>query len=119
RLAFEGYQYAAEHDLGTAYTHRVLRAFFQEDKDLGELDILTALAGEVGLDEAEFRKALEDGTYREKHRDALREAAAHRIRSVPTILVGDVRIEGVPRAAQLRKAVLDAQAEQDFTEGAA
>ncbi len=31
---------------------------------------------------------------------------------MPTILVGDIRIEGVPRPAQLRKAILDAQAQQ-------
>ncbi|MFE2654321.1 DsbA family protein, partial [Streptomyces sp. NPDC059346] len=111
-LAFEGYQYAAEHGLGTAYNQRMFRAFFQESQDLGQLDVLTALAGGIGLDEAGFRAALEDGRYRERHQEALREAAAHRVQAVPTILVGDTRIEGVPRPAQLRKAILDAQAQQ-------
>jgi predicted DsbA family dithiol-disulfide isomerase len=119
-LAFEGYQYAAEHELGTAYTRRMFRAFFQESQDLGETDVLAALAVEVGLDEAGFRAALADGRYRAKHQDALREAAAHQVQSVPTILVGDTRIEGVPRTAQLRKAILDAQAQQtEDAEGAA
>lgn len=43
----------------------------------------------------------------------MREAAAHRVQSVPTLLVGDIRIEGVPRPAQLRKAILDARAQQE------
>ncbi|MFI7285064.1 DsbA family protein [Streptomyces anulatus] len=111
-LAFEGYQYAAEHGLGTAYNQRMFRAFFQESQDLGQVDVLVALAGEIGLDEAGFRAALADGTYRARHQEALREAAAHRVQSVPTLLVGDTRIEGVPRPAQLRKAILDAQAQQ-------
>ncbi|WGP11578.1 DsbA family oxidoreductase [Streptomyces sp. SH5] len=111
-LAFEGYQYAAEHGLGDAYNQRMFRAFFQEDQDLGQVDVLAALAVGIGLDEAGFRAALADGTYRARHQEALREAAAHQVRSVPTLLVGDIRIEGVPRPAQLRKAILDARARQ-------
>ncbi|WP_433010629.1 DsbA family oxidoreductase [Kribbella sp. CA-294648] len=111
-LAFEGYQFAAEHGLGNEYTHRMFRAFFQEDLDLGEPDILQALAAEIGLDRAGFRAALDNRTYRDKHQEALREAQAYQVRSVPTILVGDTRIEGVPSPVQLRKAVLDTQAQQ-------
>ncbi len=112
-LAFVGYQYAADQGLGTEYNQRLFRAFFQESRDLGLADVLATLAGEVGLDEAGFRAALEDGRYRARHEEALREAAAHQVQSVPTLLVGDIRIEGVPRPAQLRKAILDAQARQE------
>lgn len=113
RPAFKGYRYAAEQGRGTEYSRRMFRAFFQEDRDHGQPDVLTALAREIGLDAEEFRAALDNGTYRAAHQDALREAAAHRIRSVPTILVGGTRIEGVPRAGQLRRAILDAQTGQD------
>jgi predicted DsbA family dithiol-disulfide isomerase len=115
RLAFEGYQYAADHDRGTEYTRRLFRAFFQEDQDLGQVDVLAALARDVGLDADAFRAALEEGTYRERHQEALREAAAHQIRSVPTVLVGGVRIEGVPRVEQLRTAIIHAQVQQMAT----
>ncbi|MEV5968477.1 DsbA family oxidoreductase [Streptomyces sp. NPDC051921] len=113
RLAFEGHQYAAEQGKGAEYTARMFRAFFQEDQDLGQPDVLVRLAEEIGLDGQKLRKALDDGTYSAAHQDALREAAAHRIQSVPTLLVGDTRIEGVPSVPQLRKAILDAQAAQD------
>ncbi|MFE7141396.1 DsbA family protein [Streptomyces sp. NPDC057644] len=112
-LAFVGYQYAADQNLGTEYNQRLFRAFFQESQDLGLPDVLAALAVEVGLDEAGFRAALEDDGYRARHEEALREGAAHQVQSVPTLLVGDIRIEGVPRPAQLRKAILDAQARQE------
>jgi predicted DsbA family dithiol-disulfide isomerase len=108
-LAFEGYQFAAEHGLGNEYTHRMFRAFFQEDQDLGKPDVLKALAEEIGLDGTAFRTALVNRTYRDKHQEALREAKAHQVQTVPTILIDDTRIEGVPSAVQLRQAILDTQ----------
>ncbi|WP_308310897.1 DsbA family oxidoreductase [Streptomyces sp. GbtcB6] len=120
RLAFEGYWYAAEHGKGAEYTPRVLRAFFQENRDIGQLDVLADVASELGLDETAFTAALTAGTYTEAHQEALRTAAAYRISVVPTLVIGERhRIEGVPSAAQIRKAVLDAQAEQAVARGAA
>ena len=60
-LAFEGYQYAKERGKGNKYNDRMLRAFFQEDQDIGDSDVLTQLASEMGLDEKEYREALETG----------------------------------------------------------
>jgi predicted DsbA family dithiol-disulfide isomerase len=118
-LAFEGYQYAAAHNLGTEYTHRMFEAFFQEDQDLGNPDVLETLAAEIGLNGPAFREALDNRTYRTKHQDALREAESHQIRSVPTILVGTTRLEGVPDPTQLRQAILTTQAETAITHGTA
>src|SRR3954468_15704094 len=49
-LAWEGYQFAKEHRRGNEYSHRVLEAFFVEGLDIGRPEVLTRLAGEVGLD---------------------------------------------------------------------
>ncbi|MEV6742268.1 DsbA family oxidoreductase [Streptomyces sp. NPDC051104] len=118
RLAFEGYQYAAEHGKAAEYTPRMLRAFFQENQDIGRLEVLTAIAAELGLDADDYARALKDGTYRETHQEALRTAEAYRISAVPTIIVNDRhRIEGVPNAARLRKAVLDEQASLAVIQG--
>ena len=119
RLAFEGYQYAAEHGKAAEYTPRVLRAFFQENRDIGRLDVLADIAAELGLDKAEFAEALTAGKYTETHREALRVAEAYRVSVAPTIIIGERhRLEGVPTAAQIREAVLDAQDEQAVTRGA-
>jgi predicted DsbA family dithiol-disulfide isomerase len=119
RLAFEGYQYAAEHGRAAQYTPRVLRAFFQEDRDIGRLEVLADIASELGLDSAGFTRALTAGTYARAHQEALRTAEAYRISVAPTIIIGERhRIEGVPAAAQIRKAVLDTLAEQETTPGA-
>ncbi|MFF4866166.1 DsbA family protein [Streptomyces sp. NPDC001231] len=118
RLAFEGHQYAAAHGRGGQYTPRVLRAFFQENRDIGRIDVLSEIAAELGLDSGEFTAALEQGTFTETHQDALREAAAHRITVVPTLIIdGHTRIEGVPDPTRIRKAVLDAQARGGHEQG--
>ncbi|MFI1372358.1 DsbA family protein [Streptomyces longwoodensis] len=111
RLAFEGYQYAAEHGRAAEYTPRMLRAFFQENQDIGRLEVLTAIAAELGLDADDYARALNEGTYRKAHEEALRTAEAYSISVVPTVIVNErYRIEGVPDAARLRKAILEEQA---------
>lgn len=40
-LAFEGFQYAKEYGKGNNYNHRVLKAFFQEEQDIGKVEVLT------------------------------------------------------------------------------
>jgi predicted DsbA family dithiol-disulfide isomerase len=67
-LAFEGFQYAKEHGKGNDYNHRVLQAFFVESQDIGQIEVLTKLAGEVGLNLKEFEEALRNRKYREAHR---------------------------------------------------
>lgn len=120
RLAFEGYQYAAEHGRAAEYTPRMLRAFFQENRDIGRIDVLADIAAELGLDAAGFTEALTAGTYTKVHQEALRTAEAYRISVAPTIIIGERhRLEGVPAAAHIRKAVLDAQAEQAVAGGSA
>src|SRR4051812_11938994 len=71
-LAFEGYQFARERGKGNDYNHRVLTAFFVEARDIGDVGVLTELAGEVGLDAKEFGEALRARRYEEAHRRALR-----------------------------------------------
>ncbi len=102
RLAFEGHLFAAERGLGHAYTGRMFRAFFQEERDIGDLDVLTGLAAALGLDAAAYRAALAEGRYRAAHQARLREAReTYRVSVVPTFIIGERRIEGVPGVGAL------------------
>jgi len=95
-LAWEGFQFAREAGRADEYNHRVLAAFFQESQDIGQVEVLTALAGEVGLDQAVFRAALETRRYREAHLRALEHAYSEaRITSVPTFVIGRQQYPGV------------------------
>lgn len=95
-LAFEGFQYAKENGKGTPYNERMLKAFFQESQDIGDVDVLTKLAGEVGLDEEEYREALESRKYKEAHQQALEHSYEEAgITAVPTFVIGDTKIAGI------------------------
>jgi predicted DsbA family dithiol-disulfide isomerase len=107
RLAFEGFAYAAERDLGQRYTERIFRAFFVQQRDIGQLDVLTDVAAQLGLHADDFRVALETGRYAAVHQRALRRAHELNITVVPTILINGRRLEGVPSARGLHQ-LLDA-----------
>jgi predicted DsbA family dithiol-disulfide isomerase len=95
-LAFEGYQYAKQYGKGNEYNERVLEAFFVEGKDIGQIDVLTRLAGEVGLNEREFEEALRTRKYREAHRRALRHAYEEAgVTGVPMFVIGDQVLTGL------------------------
>jgi predicted DsbA family dithiol-disulfide isomerase len=110
-LAFEGYQYAREHDRGNEYNHRILEAFFVEGQDIGQTDVLTRLAGEVGLNEQEFEEALRTRKYREAHRRALRHAYEEAgVTGVPMFVVGDRVLTGLQD-----RGTLEAVIEEDLS----
>jgi predicted DsbA family dithiol-disulfide isomerase len=95
-VAFEGYQYAREHGKGNEYNHRVLEAFFVKGRDIGDIDVLARLAGEVGLDAGEFEEALRSRKYREAHRRALRHAYDEAgVTGVPMFVIGDRVLTGL------------------------
>lgn len=95
-LAFEGSYYAKEKGKGTAYNERLLKAFFQEGLDIGDVEILMKLAVEVGLDETEYREAIESRKYKEAHQHALEDAYERAdITAVPTFIIGETKIAGI------------------------
>ena len=101
-LAFEGYQFAKEHDKGNEYNHRVLAAFFVEGQDSGNIDVLVKLAGEVGLNESAFKSALRNRIYRDAHRQALRHAYEEvGVTGVPMFVIGDQVLTGLQDADTL------------------
>lgn len=108
-LAFEGYQYAKEKGRGKEYNERMLKAFFQEEQDIGNVEILTKLAGEIGLDEQEYNEVLESGQYRTAHQQALQHAYNEaQISAVPTIVIGGIILRGMHSKETIEK-IIDEQ----------
>lgn len=110
-LAFEGYQFAREHGKGNEYNHRVLTAFFVEGRDIGDIDVLAVIAGEVGLDRTAFETALRERTYREVHRRALRHAYEEAgVTGVPLFVIGDRVLSGLQDKETLEAVIEEARA---------
>ena len=105
-LAFEGFQFAKEHGKGGEYNQRVLAAFFVEGRDIGDIGVLTKLAGEVGLNETEFEEALKCRKYREAHQQALRHAYAEAGGTgVPMFVIGNHTLTGLQDRATLEAVI--------------
>lgn len=100
-MAWQGYQFARLHGKGNAYNDRMLKAFFQEDQDIGKLDVLARLAADIGLDASAFRAAIDQHTFEEQHRSALAQARSIGITAVPGILIGNQLFSGVTSSDSL------------------
>ncbi|MGH1573316.1 DsbA family oxidoreductase [Methylobacterium sp. P31] len=106
RKAFLGLQYAVEHGRGDAYVDAVLRAFFQQDRDIGGTDVLKAILQDLGLDSSGLDGVLVSPVYGERHDAALREAREAGIRAVPSVAVGNRLFSGTPQPEALRAEIL-------------
>lgn len=81
-------------------------AFFQEGQDIGQIDVLTKLAGEVGLDEQEFRSALETRKYKEAHQKALQHAYQEAgVTGVPMFVIGPHVLTGLQSKETLERVI--------------
>jgi predicted DsbA family dithiol-disulfide isomerase len=103
RLAFEGFAYATERDLGQRYTEQIFRAFFVQQRDIGAPEVLSDVAAGLGLDAVDFRAALNSGRYGQVHQQALRRARELEITVVPTFIIEGRRLEGMPSAEALHR----------------
>ncbi|WP_227284629.1 DsbA family protein [Boseongicola sp. H5] len=112
-LAFQGFAFAQDHNLGHAYTMRIFEAFFVEDCDIGDIDVIVEAGVSSGLHGDLLRRSLQEGNYRQQHAEALRHATKDvKVQSVPTIIIGETRIEGVPDAEQMRRALWNSHSEE-------
>lgn len=88
RLAFEGWYFACDQGKGDAYNDRMYKAYFIDEMDIGDIEVLTKLAEELGLDGTAFKQALETGAYTEKEKAAVAYAKNElQPKGVPTIYI--------------------------------
>jgi len=107
-LAFQAFAFAEQHQLGSVFSTKVMDAFFKKNQDIGQLDVLINIANDIGLDCDNLRADLESGRHIESHREALRHATEDMaIKAVPTIVIGNMRHEGMPTTSMIQAAVED------------
>jgi predicted DsbA family dithiol-disulfide isomerase len=109
RNAFLGLQYAVEHEKGNEYVDAVLRAFFQQDRNIGETDVLKAILHDIGVDPDGLDAVLVSPVHGDRHDAALQQARNARISAVPSIAVEDRLFPGMPSPDILRAEILKQQ----------
>ncbi|MGC4375311.1 DsbA family protein [Fictibacillus sp. Mic-4] len=119
-LAHEGHLFAKEHGKGEEYSHSVFTGLFQKGLDIGNIEILTKIAGQLGLHEETFREALQLRKYKDEHRKLLQHAKEEaNITVVPTIVIGDRILRGLHPKETIEKAIRCAirESKMEFCEG--
>jgi predicted DsbA family dithiol-disulfide isomerase len=79
--------FAAKHGLMKEMTERLLKAYFTDSKHIGDHEVLTALAAEVGLDKTEVAQVLAGDTFAAEVRSDEQEANTLGIRGVPFFVI--------------------------------
>ncbi|MDO4789761.1 MAG: DsbA family protein [Porphyromonas sp.] len=83
------------------------RAFFSEGKVLSDRRVLLSAVEEVGLNRTEAEQILNNGTYlRALERDQ-KESETKCPRFIPTIYIGDTRLEGLFKSEQIEKLLFE------------
>lgn len=104
RPALIGAKYAESLGLGAAYHDRLMRAYWDEARDIGDMDELVRIAQEVGLDADAYRAALEDPAFIRQVDDDIRQAASSGISGVPAmVFAGKYLVSGAQPPEVLRQ----------------
>jgi predicted DsbA family dithiol-disulfide isomerase len=86
RLALLGAEFAREEGKLEAYHEAVFAAYFQNDRDIGDMNVLADIAAEIGLDPGSLKSALESEKHFPALRDSVRQAHSLGLSGVPSYL---------------------------------
>jgi predicted DsbA family dithiol-disulfide isomerase len=100
--ALQGSEIARASGAFAAYHDAVFRAAFEERADIGDLDVLSAIAARAGLEPAHFRDELERG--RMATRIAANKSEADRFSALgyPSFILGDFPLIGIQPIETMR-----------------
>jgi predicted DsbA family dithiol-disulfide isomerase len=111
RLAIEAAEFAQEAGKHPEFHRTVLRAYFADSRDIGDVQVLSQLAAEVGLDPRELSAALTEGRYANARDVAAEEARSSGVTAVPTfVFAGGARVVGAQPLDRFRRVLENAEA---------
>jgi predicted DsbA family dithiol-disulfide isomerase len=109
RKAFLGLQYAKQQGKGNAYATAVMKAFFQQNLNIGEEDVLKNILQQIGLNPSGLDEFVNSPQANAQHDADLQYAKQVGIQAVPSIAVGAQFFSGVPSVQVLRDAIQHAR----------
>lgn len=110
--------YAAEQGLSDQAWGHLYSAYFGQGRSIFDIDSLVTLAGEIGLDAAAAREAIQSGRYADAVREDQAEAMRLGINGVPFFLIDGSRgVSGAPPVSIMLQALMDAWDLREAAEG--
>ncbi len=100
--ALEGAEFARGQGKFAEYHDAVLKAAFEEGKDIGDLSTLIGIAESVGLSGSDLQHALAEGAFTARVKETESEAATFNIVGYPTFMLGSFPLIGIQPAETMR-----------------
>lgn len=89
RKAHEATEFAREGGQLLPFHHAVFRAYWEDEQDIGDVDVLCRIGEECGLDSEGLRVALADGRYAARVQEQMDWSRAASVSGVPTFIFDD------------------------------
>ncbi len=86
RPSLVGAKFAEAQGKGEAYHEGIFHAYWQDAKNIAEVDVLAGVAVSAGLDRADFLNALHDVKYEQQVTDDVEQAFAYGLQGVPALV---------------------------------
>ncbi len=107
-LTFQGYYFAEDSNLGAAYNEKVFHSFYVLEKNIGDIDILSEIITELGLDVSAFQKAVDQKVYLAKLDDLFFNREHLEFSAIPAVFINDTYISKVETVSEFSQQLLDA-----------
>lgn len=82
-------EYAKEKGKFHEFHNRLFYVYFNEGKNIGDVELLKSIAEDIGLDKEEMIKRIEDDLYENKLAQAMNIALQYEVNSTPTFIIND------------------------------
>ena len=106
RPALIGAKYAESKELGLAYHDAVMRAYWQEARNIGDRSVLGDIAEAIGLPREEYLAALDDPVYDAQVQADIDIAHAYGLNGVPALIFDNRYVlSGAQPAEVLRRVI--------------
>lgn len=89
RLSLEAGEYAREMGKYELFHEKVFYAYFTDALDIGNIDILSHIATDSGLDAIDMQRALAEGKYRHRLEASRADAQEIALTAVPTFVINN------------------------------
>ena len=89
RKAHEATEYARDHGRLWEFHRAVFKAYWEDERKIGDVDVLADVASSCGLDTEGLREALADGRYADRIREQMEWGRAAGVTGVPTTVFNE------------------------------
>ena len=110
-LSLKANEFAKGRNKLTGFHDAIFVAYFEEGKDIGNIDVILEVAESVGLEKEELKAYLQTDESDKIIQVSSNQAMEYGITGVPTFIIGDKMIVGAQSYKALKKAVLKARSE--------